>query len=161
MLTAIQSAVKNVFIRGSVVRYVHLPSSAVDTALLEDATRRGERDVAMTAALIHGRVCSASLESSIGHASFQRRQWTQWCYEYDAPLRHQGGKALRFQAAGGNAAESREVRALRAEAAALPTCRGGYQRGSKGAEAWSTADHSFARAMAWERSLNRQFEAAS
>lgn len=37
-----QSAVKNVFIRGSVVRYVHLPSSAVDTALLEDATRRGE-----------------------------------------------------------------------------------------------------------------------
>ncbi|KAI9677867.1 MAG: U6 snRNA-associated Sm-like protein LSm2 [Trizodia sp. TS-e1964] len=34
------SSVKNVFIRGSVVRYVHLPSSAVDTALLEDATRR-------------------------------------------------------------------------------------------------------------------------
>jgi len=33
-------AVKNVFIRGSVVRYVHLPASAVDTALLEDATRR-------------------------------------------------------------------------------------------------------------------------
>ena len=28
------------FIRGSVVRYVHLPSGAVDTALLEDATRR-------------------------------------------------------------------------------------------------------------------------
>jgi U6 snRNA-associated Sm-like protein LSm2 len=36
-----QSSVKNVFIRGSVVRYVHLPGSAVDTALLEDATRRG------------------------------------------------------------------------------------------------------------------------
>lgn len=36
-----QSSVKNVFIRGSVVRYVHLPSAAVDTALLEDATRRG------------------------------------------------------------------------------------------------------------------------
>jgi hypothetical protein len=35
--------VKNVFIRGSVVRYVHLPGSAVDTALLEDATRRGKR----------------------------------------------------------------------------------------------------------------------
>ncbi|KAF8432592.1 hypothetical protein BGX38DRAFT_1102888, partial [Terfezia claveryi] len=35
------SAVKNVFIRGSVVRYVHLPANAVDTALLEDATRRG------------------------------------------------------------------------------------------------------------------------
>ncbi|KAA6409914.1 MAG: U6 snRNA-associated Sm LSm2 [Lasallia pustulata] len=34
------SSVKNVFIRGSVVRYVHLPGAAVDTALLEDATRR-------------------------------------------------------------------------------------------------------------------------
>lgn len=34
------AAVKNVFIRGSVVRYVHLPAAAVDTALLEDATRR-------------------------------------------------------------------------------------------------------------------------
>ncbi|CAK7200563.1 U6 snRNA-associated Sm-like protein LSm2 [Sporothrix eucalyptigena] len=34
------SAVKNVFIRGSVVRYVHLPAAAVDVALLEDATRR-------------------------------------------------------------------------------------------------------------------------
>ncbi|RPA77022.1 U6 snRNA-associated Sm-like protein LSm2 [Ascobolus immersus RN42] len=33
-------AVKNVFIRGSVVRYVHLPAAAVDTQLLEDATRR-------------------------------------------------------------------------------------------------------------------------
>lgn len=29
------------FIRGSVVRYVHLPAGAVDTTLLEDATRRG------------------------------------------------------------------------------------------------------------------------
>lgn len=37
-----QSSVKNVFIRGSVVRYVHLPGQAVDTALLEDATRRGK-----------------------------------------------------------------------------------------------------------------------
>ncbi|RDW60137.1 hypothetical protein BP5796_11743 [Coleophoma crateriformis] len=36
----LQSSVKNVFIRGSVVRYVHLPGGAVDTALLEDATRR-------------------------------------------------------------------------------------------------------------------------
>ncbi|KAK2071257.1 hypothetical protein P8C59_005695 [Phyllachora maydis] len=34
------SAVKNVFIRGSVVRYVHLPAQAVDVPLLEDATRR-------------------------------------------------------------------------------------------------------------------------
>ena len=37
----LQSSVKNVFIRGSVVRYVHLPANAVDTPLLEDATRRG------------------------------------------------------------------------------------------------------------------------
>jgi U6 snRNA-associated Sm-like protein LSm2 len=37
-----QSSVKNVFIRGSVVRYVHLPANAVDTPLLEDATRRGQ-----------------------------------------------------------------------------------------------------------------------
>ena len=36
-----KSSVKNVFIRGSVVRYVHLPAASVDTALLEDATRRG------------------------------------------------------------------------------------------------------------------------
>ena len=43
MLTDVvsQSSVKNVFIRGSVVRYVHLPAAAVDTPLLEDATRRG------------------------------------------------------------------------------------------------------------------------
>ncbi|ORZ03726.1 hypothetical protein BCR43DRAFT_467442 [Syncephalastrum racemosum] len=34
------STVKNCFIRGSVVRYVQLPSPAVDTALLQDAARR-------------------------------------------------------------------------------------------------------------------------
>ncbi|KAI8337107.1 hypothetical protein BC941DRAFT_426727 [Chlamydoabsidia padenii] len=33
-------SVKNCFIRGSVVRYVQLPSQAVDTALLQDAARR-------------------------------------------------------------------------------------------------------------------------
>ncbi|KAF9785340.1 U6 snRNA-associated Sm-like protein LSm2 [Thelephora terrestris] len=36
-------AVKNCFIRGSVVRYVQIPADAVDTQLLEDATRRGSR----------------------------------------------------------------------------------------------------------------------
>ncbi|KAF1826113.1 U6 snRNA-associated Sm-like protein LSm2, partial [Dissoconium aciculare CBS 342.82] len=41
------SSVKNVFIRGSVVRYVHLPANAIDTPLLEDATRR---EAASTAA---------------------------------------------------------------------------------------------------------------
>ena len=34
------SSVRNVFIRGSVVRYVHLPAKDVDTGLLEDACRR-------------------------------------------------------------------------------------------------------------------------
>lgn len=33
-------AVKNCFIRGSVVRYVQLPAKAMDINLLEDATRR-------------------------------------------------------------------------------------------------------------------------
>ncbi|QRV79636.1 Sm-like protein LSM2 [Ceratobasidium sp. AG-Ba] len=33
-------AVKNCFIRGSVIRYVQLPASGVDTQLLEDATRK-------------------------------------------------------------------------------------------------------------------------
>lgn len=37
-----QLAVKNVFIRGSVVRYVRMPARTVDTTLLEDATRRGK-----------------------------------------------------------------------------------------------------------------------
>ncbi|RXK41356.1 U6 snRNA-associated Sm-like protein LSm2 [Tremella mesenterica] len=35
-------AVKNCFIRGSVVRYVRMGARSVDTTLLEDATRRGE-----------------------------------------------------------------------------------------------------------------------
>jgi U6 snRNA-associated Sm-like protein LSm2 len=36
------SSVKNMFIRGSVVRYIILPQAEVDRGLLEDATRRGE-----------------------------------------------------------------------------------------------------------------------
>jgi hypothetical protein len=35
-------AVKNCFIRGSVVRYVKMGARSVDTTLLEDATRRGK-----------------------------------------------------------------------------------------------------------------------
>ncbi|KAH9485026.1 U6 snRNA-associated Sm-like protein LSm2 [Psilocybe cubensis] len=38
-------AVKNCFIRGSVVRYVQLPPEHVDTQLLEDATRREQKTV--------------------------------------------------------------------------------------------------------------------
>lgn len=33
-------SLKNAFIRGSVIRYVHIEPSQVDTALLQDATRR-------------------------------------------------------------------------------------------------------------------------
>lgn len=33
-------SVKNCFIRGSVIRYVHLPTDGVDTALLQEATRK-------------------------------------------------------------------------------------------------------------------------
>mmetsp|Transcript_44458 Transcript_44458/g.88857 ORF Transcript_44458/g.88857 Transcript_44458/m.88857 type:complete len:101 (-) Transcript_44458:281-583(-) len=33
-------SVKNCFIRGSVIKYVQLPASEVDTELLQDATRR-------------------------------------------------------------------------------------------------------------------------
>ncbi|GAB7342571.1 hypothetical protein MBLNU457_g0748t1 [Dothideomycetes sp. NU457] len=43
------SSVKNIFIRGSVVRYVHLPAAAVDTPLLEDATRREAAQAAQKA----------------------------------------------------------------------------------------------------------------
>ncbi|KAJ9095843.1 U6 snRNA-associated Sm-like protein LSm2 [Naganishia adeliensis] len=39
-LDNIKMSVKNCFIRGSVVRYVQIPRTAVDTTLLEDATRR-------------------------------------------------------------------------------------------------------------------------
>ena len=35
-----QQSVKNCFIRGSVIKYVQLPSAEVDTELLQDATRR-------------------------------------------------------------------------------------------------------------------------
>merc|ERR1711934_25189 len=37
-------AVKNCFIRGSVIRYIHLPKGEVDTVMLQDATRREGRD---------------------------------------------------------------------------------------------------------------------
>ena len=35
-----QLAVKNVFIRGSVVRYIQIPASEVDTQLLQDSCRK-------------------------------------------------------------------------------------------------------------------------
>lgn len=38
------NSVSNVFIRGSVVRYVHIDPSDVDVTLLQDATRREYRD---------------------------------------------------------------------------------------------------------------------
>lgn len=38
------TGVQKCFIRGSVVRYVHLPREHVDTQLLQDATRRAFRN---------------------------------------------------------------------------------------------------------------------
>ncbi|KAL0229040.1 hypothetical protein GEMRC1_013660 [Eukaryota sp. GEM-RC1] len=38
--TPLLSSMKSVFVRGSVVQYVHLPKDSVDLKLLEDATRR-------------------------------------------------------------------------------------------------------------------------
>ena len=37
-------SVKNCFIRGSVVRYIQLPAADVDTAILQDASRREATD---------------------------------------------------------------------------------------------------------------------
>ena len=66
-----QSSVKNVFIRGSVVRYVHLPGAAVDTALLEDATRRGALNLCLVGAVVRlmscydYRSCITSVEATV------------------------------------------------------------------------------------------------
>lgn len=40
-LLHLKAAVKNCFVRGSVVRYVHIPRDDVDVELLQDASRRG------------------------------------------------------------------------------------------------------------------------
>ncbi|KAK3336244.1 hypothetical protein B0T19DRAFT_471367 [Cercophora scortea] len=73
------SAVKNVFIRGSVVRYVHLPASAVDIPLLEDATRRGESCHVLSCSFISPRHWpSTDTPSRSGKPSRQgkvRRSW--------------------------------------------------------------------------------------
>jgi len=36
----VQATIKNIFIRGSVVRYVQVPASEVETDLLQDASRK-------------------------------------------------------------------------------------------------------------------------
>ena len=35
-----QFSVRSLFVRGGVIRYVHLPSESVDTELLQDASRK-------------------------------------------------------------------------------------------------------------------------
>lgn len=50
-----QLSVKTVFIRGSVVRYVHVPAAAVDTELLQDAARREAMEAAKQPAAGGGR----------------------------------------------------------------------------------------------------------
>jgi small nuclear ribonucleoprotein (snRNP)-like protein len=42
-------AVRNIFIRGSVIRYVHLPAEEVDVELLQDASRRDAAQAKATA----------------------------------------------------------------------------------------------------------------
>lgn len=41
--------VKHIFIRGSVVRYIHLPKEHVDTDLLQESARRSARPAEETA----------------------------------------------------------------------------------------------------------------
>lgn len=43
-------AVRTIFIRGSVIRYVHVPPEAVDTALLQDAARKEAMEAARPSA---------------------------------------------------------------------------------------------------------------
>lgn len=43
-------AVKDMFVRGSVIRYVHVPAAEVDTGLLQDAARREAMETAKVAA---------------------------------------------------------------------------------------------------------------
>ena len=64
-------AVKNCFIRGSVVRYVQLPQSGVDTQLLEDATRRGMKLILVTACVADG--IYSLVQSMPIHPSDERR----------------------------------------------------------------------------------------
>ena len=42
-------SVRKCFIRGSVVRYVHVPKAAVDTELLQDAARKEAMEAAKAA----------------------------------------------------------------------------------------------------------------
>ncbi|KAA0155340.1 hypothetical protein FNF27_02183 [Cafeteria roenbergensis] len=44
------TTLKSAFIRGSVVRYVHVPSAEVDTSLLQDAARKEAFEAAAAAA---------------------------------------------------------------------------------------------------------------
>lgn len=51
---------KNCFIRGSVIRYVQVPGEAVDTDLLQDATRREAQHVAAQQRAAAAKVAEAS-----------------------------------------------------------------------------------------------------
>lgn len=74
------SSVKNVFIRGSVVRYVHLPAGEVDRGLLEDASRRGESSMFMIFAWKGG--SEGGRREEVGNCAegiFGIRDWTNQC----------------------------------------------------------------------------------
>jgi U6 snRNA-associated Sm-like protein LSm2 len=42
----VKLSVKSLFVRGGVVRYVHLPADAVDVELLQDASRKEAAEAA-------------------------------------------------------------------------------------------------------------------
>jgi hypothetical protein len=44
-----QLSVRTMFVRGSVLRYVHVPPEAVDTELLQDAARKESQEAAKAA----------------------------------------------------------------------------------------------------------------
>lgn len=45
-LTPVQLSVNTIFVRGTVIRYVHIPPAAVDTELLQDAARKEAMEAA-------------------------------------------------------------------------------------------------------------------
>jgi hypothetical protein len=51
----LQLSVKSLFVRGTVVRYVHVPPNAVDTGLLQDAARKEALEAAKPAASLAAR----------------------------------------------------------------------------------------------------------
>jgi U6 snRNA-associated Sm-like protein LSm2 len=86
------SSVKNMFIRGSVVRYVMLPRSEVDVGLLEDATRRGELHGPLQAESIRNR-CALDVFFSFGYLKKPRQLHGLRLTRQSTEASNQAGKA--------------------------------------------------------------------